>query len=369
MMRDTVGSGGSAPARAARPERTMGRAVRKAGVALAALIGVTATGAVLASRSDVSQMASAADAFLRALTDEQRERARFDFSSAERQRWHFIPIEMFERHGVMLKDLDSTQRERAHDLLRAGLSQRGYMTATQVMELEDVLRELEGGGRFARDRDEYLVSVFGTPGDRATWGWRFEGHHISLHFTVVEGTIGVASPAFLGANPAEVRAGPQAGRRVLGQREDAARALLEALDPVQRGTATITSEAPRDIVTGSDLDIERLTPVGLAASGMTAGQRTLLMELIEVYASMMSDEIAERRLALLRDAGTDAITFAWAGGHERGAPHYYRVQGPTFLIEYDNTQNDANHIHSVWRDFDGDFGRDLLREHLERHPH
>jgi hypothetical protein len=185
----------------------------------------------------------------------------------------------------------------------------------------------------------------------------------------VGGAIGVASPAFVGANPAEVLSGPQAGRRVLGAREDAARALLEGLDPARRSTATIATEAPSDILTGSEVDIEPLSPVGLSASEMTPAQRGLLMELIEVYATMMSDEIAERRLSLVREAGSDAISFAWAGGHERGAPHYYRVQGPTFLIEYDNTQNDANHIHSVWRDFDGDFGRDLLREHLERHPH
>ena len=333
------------------------------------LVVLIATGAKLEARRDVARMAAAADAFLTALSADQRARASFAFDSEERTRWNFIPTEMFERNGVTLKEMDQDQLERAHALLRAGLSQRGYMTATQVMELEDVLRALEGGTRFARDRDEYLLAVFGRPAANATWGWRFEGHHISLHFTIVDGSVAVGSPAFVGANPAEVRDGPQRGRRVLGDREDAARALVASLDDAQRRVAVIATEAPRDILTGANVDIERLSPTGIAADALTADQRGLLVELVEVYASMMADDIAERRLRLLREAGVDRITFAWAGGLERGDPHYYRVQGPTFLIEYDNTQNDANHIHSVWRDFDGDWGRDLLREHLQRHPH
>ncbi len=338
-------------------------------VGLLVLAVLITAGAALEARRDVDRMTAAAEAWLASLSVEQRAGATFAFDSEERLRFHFIPVEMFERRGIMLADMDGSQRERAHALLRAGLSQRGYLTATQVMELEDVLLALEGGQRMARDRDEYLFSIFGTPGADRTWGWRFEGHHISLHFTIVDGTIAVSAPAFVGANPAEVREGPQRGRRVLGDREDAARALLEALDPGQRRTATIAEEAPRDILTGAELDIDPLGPVGVAASSMTATQRGLLMDLIEVYATMMTEEVADRRLDLLREAGTGEIAFAWAGGYERGQPHYYRVQGPTFLIEYDNTQNDANHIHSVWRDFDGDFGRDLLREHLDRHPH
>ena len=336
---------------------------------LAAISALVTTGTMWNAQRDVARMAAAADSFLAALSPEQRERASFAFEADERLRWHFIPVEMFERRGVMLKEMNTTQRELAHALLRAGLSQRGYMTATQVMELEDVLQALEGGGRFARDRDEYLFSVFGTPADDAAWGWRFEGHHVSLHFTIVDGVAAVGSPAFVGANPAEVREGPQRGRRVLGDREDAARALLESLDASQLGIATIGDVAPRDIVTGTELEIDPLAPVGVSASALSAAQRGLLMDLIEVYASMMADDMADRRAQQLREAGPDQITFAWAGGFERGEPHYYRVQGPTFLIEYDNTQNDANHVHSVWRDFDGDFGRDLLRDHLERHPH
>ena len=336
---------------------------------LAAVSGLVTIGAISNAQRDVARMAAAANAFLAALSPEQRDRASFAFEADERLRWHFIPIEMFERSGVMLQEMSATQRELAHALLQTGLSQRGYMTATQVMELEDVLQALEGDGRFARDRDEYLFSVFGTPADDTTWGWRFEGHHISLHFTIVDGVAVVGSPAFVGANPAEVREGPQRGRRVLGDREDAARALLGSLDASQLSTATVGEAAPSDIVSGTELAIDPLTPVGVSAAALTAAQRGLLMDLIEVYASMMADEMADRRVQLLLEADTNQITFAWAGGVERGEPHYYRVQGPSFLIEYDNTQNDANHIHSVWRDFDGDFGRDLLREHLGQHPH
>ncbi|MBT8489083.1 MAG: DUF3500 domain-containing protein, partial [Gemmatimonadetes bacterium] len=321
------------------------------------------------SRGDVAQMTDAARAFLAALTGPQRAQATFDFDSDERLRFHFIPNEMFERRGVMLAALDENQLERAHDLLRAGLSRNGYLTATQIMELEDVLLALEGGGRFARDRDEYLLSIFGAPGPGETWGWRFEGHHLSLHFTVVDGIVGVVAPAFAGANPAEVRDGPQQGLRVLGDREDAGRALVQSLDSGQLRQATIAAEAPRDIVTGAEADIDPLSPEGIAVSDLTEEQRGLVIDLVNVYLEMMSDGLASERGRRIGAAGIDEITFGWAGGLERGQPHYYRLQGPTFLIEYDNTQNGANHIHSVWRDFDGDFGRDLLREHRERHHH
>jgi hypothetical protein len=335
---------------------------------LLTLLAVT-VGARSASQSDVASMTRAAESFLAALSDEQRVAATFELDSDERSRFHFIPVEMFERGGVMIADLSPLQRERAHELLRAGLSQRGYLTATQVMELEDVLQAMQSGGRFARDRDEYLFTIFGAPAPGVTWGWRFEGHHISLHFTIADGTVAVASPAFVGASPADVREGPQRGRRVLGDREDAGRALIGALDDGQRRAAIIDVEAPRDILTGNAPAVDPMEPAGIEASRLDSRQRELLLGLIDVYLGMMSDDIAEYRRQALLEGGTAAIRFAWAGGIEAGEAHYYRVQGPTFLIEYDNTQNEANHIHSVWRDFDGDFGRDLLREHRSEHPH
>jgi hypothetical protein len=248
------------------------------------------------------------------------------------------------------------------------------------MELESVLKALEAAERAAapqpprgqileRDPEKYFFSIFGTPSAKETWGWRVEGHHVSLHFTVVNGTLVASSPTFFGSNPAEVREGPKKGLRILGAEEDAARALLQSLDPAQRTTAIVNATAPGDMVTMNTLDIKPLSPVGLAAAAMTAPQRELLMKLLEVYIGKMAADIAADRLARVRKAGVEQIAFAWAGETERGKKHYYRVQGPTFLIEYDNTQNDGNHIHSVWRDFNGDFGRDLLREHLRSIAH
>ena len=319
--------------------------------------------------SNADEMLTAADDFISALSEDQRARAVFTFEDVERQRWHFIPPEMFPRAGVALKEMDPEQRDRAHDLIRSALSNSGYMTTIQIMELEDVLQALENGGRFARDSEEYVLSVFGTPSADTSWGWRFEGHHVSLHFTIIAGAVVASSPAFLGANPAEVLDGPDKGLRALADKEDAARTLLQALDAGQHEMAIISDVAPRDIVTGAELEINPLTPVGIGVTMLTEEQRLLLMDLIKAYTSVMAEEIADYRLDRLYEAGIDKIAFAWAGGVEPGEPHYYRVQGPTFLIEYDNTQNNANHIHSVWREFNGDFGRDLLREHVRTTPH
>lgn len=334
-----------------------------------ALLASTAFGTVLVSHLSVVEMATAATRLLASLSAEQRQRATFPFESDERVKWHFIPNEMFPRSGIQLKELSAEQRSLAHDLLKTGLSQRGYLTATSIMDLEKVLKVLESGGRFARDHHEYFISIFGPPMAGGTWGWRFEGHHLSLHFTIVGGSVAVSSPAFLGSNPAEVPDGPMKGLRVLGSKEDAARELLLALDATQRAIAVVSDVAPNDIVTGNKLRIEPLSPVGIRASALSAGQRSLLENVLVAYTSLMAADIAAQRLTRVRQAGLEHITFAWAGSFERGEPHYYRVQGPTFLIEYDNTQNDGNHVHSVWRDFTGDFGRDLLREHVREVPH
>jgi hypothetical protein len=333
------------------------------------LVGMLMLGAALEARRDAARMAEAAEAFLAGLTSDQRGRTEFGFDSDERFRWHFIPPESFPRNGLPLKDMSADQRERAHDLLRSGLSARGYLTATQVLELEAILRDMQRGGRMARDPDEYHFSVFGTLSRDGTWAWRIEGHHLSLHFTIVDGSAVASAPAFIGANPAEVRQGPQRGLRPLGREEDAARRLLRALDDDQRTIAIVDDVAPRDIATGNQLEVDPLTPIGIRADQLDASQRALLMSLIEVYTSVMADDVAAQRTVRLQAAGLETIAFAWAGGLDRGMPHYYRVQGPTFLIEYDNTQNDANHIHSVWREFEGDFGRDLLREHLHGSHH
>ena len=333
------------------------------------LVVVFIIGIMVGAERSASTMASAASRFLASLTPDQRTQAAFGFQSDERVKWHFIPTEMFSRNGLTIRAMTDTQRAHAHDLLSAGLSQRGYLTATTIMDLETVLRTLESGGRFDRDPELYFFSIFGTPSTEDAWGWRVEGHHLSLHFTIVDGRAVASSPSFLGANPAQVRTGPKAGLRVLREREDAARALVMALDSSQRASAVILDVAPDDILTEAELAVDPLSPVGVKAAALNPNQRELLMGVIDAYTSMMAEDIAAERIAAIHEAGVDEIGFAWAGAIERGEQHYYRVQGPTFLIEYDNTQGGGNHIHSVWRDFTGDFGRDLLREHLQASAH
>jgi len=348
------------------------------GVVVAAAIG-----SLVAAERSSAAMAGAATRFLASLTPEQRERGAFAFTAEERLHWHFIPTgapPMFPRNGLLIKSMTPEQRKLAHDLLKTGLSQRGYMTATSIMELETVLGALEAAQRaaattpppaprFTRDPEGYFFSIFGTPSTKDTWGWRVEGHHVSLHFTVVNGTLVASSPSFFGSNPAEVREGPKKGLRILGAEEDAARALLAALDESQKAKAIVNATAPGDMLTMNQNDVKPLSPIGLEASAMTPAQVDLLKKLVDVYTGYVADDLAADRLAKVRKAGFEKVAFAWAGETERGKKHYYRVQGPTFLIEYDNTQNDGNHIHSIWRDFDGDFGRDLLREHLRSNPH
>lgn len=343
-------------------------------------IGVLAAlpiGLLVASAGAASNMAGAANKFLASLTPEERQQAALPLQGDEPTRWHFIPNEMFPRKGLQIKAMTEPQRKLAHDLLKTGLSQRGYATATAIMALEDVLREIEsasgdpnaGGRRFARNPLEYYVTVFGTPSPKGAWGWRLEGHHVSLHFMVNDGTVVASSPTFFGSNPAEVREGPKKGTRILGAQEDAAYALLNALSDEQKKTAILQNVAPNEIVTSNKVAIDPLSPAGLTAADMTPAQRDLLMKLIDVYAGYMSSDLAAERTAKLQKAGVEKIAFAWAGPAEKGQKHYYRIQGPTFLVELDNSQNDGNHIHSVWRDFNGDFGRDVLREHIAAFHH
>jgi hypothetical protein len=332
--------------------------------------GVALNSQQAASRRAAAAMTTAAAAFLQGLTPEQRQLAAFPLDTEERTRWNFIPTNMFPRKGVPIKEMTEPQRKLAHELLKAGLGQRGYLTATTIMELEVILHAIEnsGGrvGKQVRDPELYFFSVFGTPAPKSPWGWRVEGHHISLHFSVANNTAVASTPSFFGSNPAEVREdGPKKGLRVLGSFEDAARALVTALDETQRKTAVIADAAPTEIVTGTTLKIDPLSPAGIAAADLKPAQRDLLVKLLEAYTAQMAEDIAAERLAKIKQAGLEKVTFAWSGPLEPGKQHYYRVQGPTFLVEYDNSQNQGNHVHSVWRDFAGDFGRDLLREHIK----
>ena len=313
-------------------------------------------------------MSETANAFLASLTPEQRAKATFPMEDERRLFWHYVPSPDIEkryghpRWGLTLREMSPPQKHLASALLSAGLSRTGYIKATTIMSLEDVLRVMEGDSGERRDPDKYHFSIFGQPAEKGIWGYRAEGHHVSLHFTIVNGQL-AASPTFLGANPALVKQGPRQALRALAREEDLARDLLASLSSEQKRVAIVSPVAYKDILTAADRKAAlEGQPSGLSAAKLSARQRELLQALVAEYAGNMPAEIAEVRMKQFQQAGNN-IYFAWAGSVERGGPHYYRLQAPKFLIEYDNTQNEANHIHSVWRDFDGDFGLDLLQAH------
>ena len=309
-----------------------------------------------------ARMRVAAEQLLAALPEPAREKVARPFDDRDRTDWHYTPR---SRNGVALKELDRAGRDAVHALLREALSAAGYRKVVNVIELELVLREIEAFG-LMRDPERYHLTIYGTPGRTAAWGWRFEGHHVSLNFTLAGDRTVVDTPSFLGANPATVGRGPRVGERVLAAEEDEARALLALLTDAQRRTAVFDTRTYGDIVTTNAAKADPLQPVGLAAADMTDAQRAQLEKLVEVYARTFEPALAEARMARVREGGIGNVRFGWAGSTQRGRPHYYRVQGPLFLIEYDASQNDGNHVHTVWRDFDGDFGRDLLRQHYAR---
>jgi hypothetical protein len=311
------------------------------------------------------RMAEAATRFLEALSTEQRAVAQFPFAGEERYVWNYTPV---ERLGLRLKEMTPAQRSAALALFDSGLSARGAHQARQIIALEPILREVERRAgvveTWHRDPERYSFSVFGEPGGAAPWGWRAGGHHIGIHFTIVGGDLVAPTPLFFGANPAEVRHGPETGLRVLAAEEDLARTLLGSLAPDQRTVAVVDPVAPRDILTKNyrRLDLD-LPPTGIRYAVLTGEQREQLVRLVRHYIDRTADDLAGNAWERITRGGLEAVTFAWAGPEERGQGHYYAVKGPTFLIEYDNTQNDANHIHSVWRDAANDWGEDLLAAH------
>ena len=307
-------------------------------------------------------MAAAAKTFLAALTPDQKTKAAFVFESPERENWHFIPK---ARNGLPLKEMSAAQRHLAYALLSSGLSHSGYGKAVTIMSLEQILQDLEGPNRkFPRDPELYFVSVFGEPGRKDAWGWRVEGHHLSVNFTLLDGAVVAGTPSFMGTNPGEVRTGGRAGLRVLGTEEDLARTLVHSLNDLQRQQAVVQPKAPDDILTVAAAVADIGAAKGLRFSDMNADQKDLVRKIINAYVGRLRGELAAADLKAMEAAGLDPVVVAWAGGLERGQGHYYRIHGPTFLLEYDNTQNDANHVHAVWREFKGDFGRDVLADHL-----
>ena len=301
-----------------------------------------------------AEMSAAATRFLGSLRPEQRKQVQLPLDSEERRNWHFVPR---SRKGLPFKSMTAEQRQLAERLVATGLSRRGYDTAFEIIGLENVLAETQGS---FRDPTLYYLTIFGDPTAHQPWGWRFEGHHLSLNFTSPVITLPAATPSFFGSNPNER---PQGGtvKRVLAPEEDLARELVKSLDPTQRKTAVSSSTAPPDILAGPGRGLGSAAGIGYDQLGEL--QRGLLVRLIRLYLDRHRPDIAAEEWSRIERAGLASIRFAWAGGLEHGQGHYYRVQGRTFVMEYDNTQNDANHIHTVWRDSERDFGVDLLREH------
>ena len=306
-----------------------------------------------------AKMRASVERALATMPEKTRAQAMRPFEDRDRTDWHYTPR---SRNGVSLKEMDKPEREAVHSLLRTALSASGYRKVVNIIELEIVLREIETFG-WMRDPERYHLTVYGTPDPAKRWGWRFEGHHLSLNFTLAGDKLAVDSPSFFGANPATVASGARKGLRALGEEHDAGWALLESLGEAQRREAVFEARTYGDIVTANRDKVDSLAAAGIAAAKLDEKQRSLLWKLIEVYAGNFEPGLAQARLARAKRGGSEAIHFGWAGSTARGKPHYYRVQGPLFLIEYDASQNDGNHIHTVWRDFSGDFGRDLLREH------
>ena len=311
-------------------------------------------------------MGRAAHSFLKGLSAEQKAKAVFKFTDEERENWHFIPL---DRKGLKLSELTPAQTHQAYALLASGLSQKGVLNASTIMGLEAVLAEMENDP-VKRDTQKYYIAIFGEPSSKqktGTWGWRFEGHHLSLNYTIINGNV-VVTPAFFGTNPAVVRKGPLKGTRPLGRMEDQARTLMKSLKEAGK-PVVLSDKAPRDILSSQDRVASKPESQGVQGADMNDEQKKLLLAILREFSSNTRSEIAMPAMAEVSGV-VDKLQFAWAGGLNKGDPHYFRVtdQGE-FMVEYANTQNGANHAHAVWRLFDGDFGRDVLKEHLEKdHP-
>ncbi|MDX1654975.1 MAG: DUF3500 domain-containing protein [Candidatus Competibacteraceae bacterium] len=310
----------------------------------------------------VRRMAALATSFVETLTPGQRSRVVLPLEGDNRLDWHYFPR---QRAGLHLMNMTEPQAVAAQGLLRFALSEVGWRKVEQIRQLEAVLNELFHQSH--RDPGDYAMTVFGDP-RRDRWGWRFEGHHLSLNFTVIQGAVAV-TPAFTGAHPAHVHCGPLKGLRVLGAEQDLAFGVLGGLSDRQRERAVIAADSPGDIVTGPQRNETLGQPRGVPLGELAGKVRDRAVQLIGTYAGNLREEFARQQLQTLEAAGWESIHFAWAGSQQPGRPHYYRLHGPRLLIEYDNTRNDANHIHAVWRDPLNDFGLDWLAEHYRGHSH
>jgi hypothetical protein len=310
-------------------------------------------------------MVAAANTFIRTLDAEKKAALLYPFDIDERYRFEFVPRD--DRKGIRINDLSDVQQKAALQLMRTCLSEETIAKVHEIMSLELVLKTLEHRkpDDHYRDPNKYYVAIFGIPGDHTTWGWRLEGHHLSFHFSARDKKLVSGTPGFLGANPALVLDGPQKGKQVLKEEKEMAFSLLNSLSKDELKKAIIDSIAPHEIVTRNDRNVMLKHPVGICYSAMSGSTQQQLLELINLYIHRYTKLFAADMLKEIQTADLNNLWFAWAGRTDPGIgnPHYYRIQGPTILIEYDNTQNNANHIHTVVRDLLHDFGGDQLLEH------
>ncbi|MEM8886886.1 MAG: DUF3500 domain-containing protein [Bacteroidota bacterium] len=314
-----------------------------------------------------TEMQVAAMDLLASMSDTQKKDASFSFEVEERFNWHFTPK---ERKGLQFAKLDETQRDKLSKLMHTILSEQGYNKAEDIMSLELVLRVVEDRPEndSYRDPENYYFSLFGDPSTSDPWGWRFEGHHLSLNFSSVNNELS-ATPSFYGSNPAIVPVGERKGHEALDKEQNLARAFVKSLDAEQQKAAIVLEEVPEEIISGVARKVEEMPLEGLAYANMNEEQKTAFLELLDVYLGNMVASYADQQLAQIKEAGFDKLHFMWAGGMESGDAHYYRIHGPTILVEYDNIQTNANHIHTIWRDLKNDFGEDLLSKHYRESDH
>lgn len=308
-----------------------------------------------------------ANDFINSLNGFQKKKAVFPFDEMNRYEWHYLPATMVARSGIAVKDLDKNQKQILDTLMRTYLSEEGYQRTKDIMGYEYLLREMEPNNP-SRIPENYFVSIYGNPGNDSIWAWKFSGHHISLNFTIVNNQLAF-SPFFFGVYPAVVKEGSKKGTQLIKAEEDLGFLLVNSLTEEQKQKAIFQLKAFSDVVTTNAVKVEALKPAGILAGEMTHTQKTVLNKLIVAYLLAMPKSIAKIRMDKITAEDLNAVSFGWAGATEPRKPHYYRVQGKTFLIEFDNTQNNANHIHTVWRGFNGDFGEDLLTEHYQQSHH
>ncbi len=304
--------------------------------------------------------------FLNSLNDEQRQKTIYKLDDKERYNWHYFPKS--DRKGISLNELTGDQKEKAFALLKSCLSTSGYEKTIDIINLENVLRVLENrSDNEYRNSGKYFIIIFGDPHPKNSWGWRFEGHHISFSFAAMNNTLISGTPGFLGSNPAIVPSGPQKGKQPLKEETEAAFSFLHSLTSQQLQTAVSKSGAPGDIITFVSREAKIESNEGITYATLTPSQQSLLMKLISIYIHRYTKLFADDMIRELNAAGLTNLRFLWAGAQSgEGKGYYYRIQGPTIIIEFDNTQGNANHIHSVVRDLKDDFGGDALLEHYKK---